>query len=418
MIDLLKFCHQFRLKSKKENEQKLTLKIKTLFTGTEAQLQQEIKDFHSNRANKKIELEDQEAILEAEQYDFGEITKKVDEHDRKHHALVLDRQREKDLHEQKVKYIKHMCTKLKMNVTGDADNLDDARAAEMVANIRAEIAKVDGNIKEMIAHNEREDEKLEQEIRKYSDEGSRVEAELVQITSRLKELRSTLAQVMDELRKIERSSGKLKDVQDNIADFQRKREALQAKESTQGLATQIGEQREEKQRLSDELEGIDMQITELSTMATLMAQVSAKQKHLEKKEAEASRITRRHEDSLQRLLPNESIGVGIKRKIEALNQDLRVKTNRLDAEARLKETHVNVGKSQQQSKKQELNKLEVELRRLEEDIERECDSMPFNEYLAMVKENVDKAQMEYSELKSSEVFYKTYVDPFFFERTL
>lgn len=382
------------------------LKIKTPFNGTEHELQQKIEQFHSDRADKKDELDEKEALLQTEAYDHREISKKVDEHDRKHHSLISDRQREKELYEQKVKYIKNMCTKLNMNASCDSENLNDGRVIELVANIRAEMAKVDGRIKEMIAKNEREDEKLEKEIRKYSDEESRVEAELAQITSRLKELRSTLTQLSDELRKIERNTGKLKDVQNSIENFQKKREEMKAKEQSQGLCTQIAGQREEKQRLSDELEGIDMQITELSTMATLLAQVSAKQKHLEKKEAEANRITRRHDDDLQKLLPNESVGVGIKRKIEALNQELRIKTNKLDAEVRLSDNHINVGKSQQQSKKQELSALEAELRRLEEEIDRECDSTPFDEYLATVKENVDKAQMEYSELKSSEIFYK------------
>lgn len=376
-----------------------------MFTGTESELEHEIVQFNARRAEKKIELDDKDDVLQTEHYEYSEITRKVDEHDRKHHSLVSERQREKELYEQKVKYIKNMCTKLAINVTFNLENCNE-RAAEIVANIKTEMANVDAKIKEMIANNEREDEKLEKEIRKYSDEGSRVEAEIVQITNRLKELKSTLAQQSEELRKIERNSTKLKIVQDSIVNLQQKGEELKAKEASEGLDTQIADQREEKQRLSDELEGIDMQITELSTMTTLLAQVSAKQKHLEKRETEANRLTRKHDESLQLLLPNEHIKVGIKRKIEALNPDLRMKTSKLEAEIRLKENHVMVGKSQQQNKKQEIAKLDAEQRRLEEDIDRECDSTPFNEYLAMVKENVDKNQMEYSEHKSSEIFYK------------
>lgn len=376
-----------------------------MFTGTESELEHEIVQFNARRAEKKIELDDKDDVLQTEHYEYSEITRKVDEHDRKHHSLVSERQREKELYEQKVKYIKNMCTKLAINVTFNLENCNE-RAAEIVANIKTEMANVDAKIKEMIANSEREDEKLEKEIRKYSDEGSRVEAEIVQITNRLKELKSTLAQQSEELRKIERNSTKLKIVQDSIVNLQQKGEELKAKEASEGLDTQIADQREEKQRLSDELEGIDMQITELSTMTTLLAQVSAKQKHLEKRETEAKRLTRKHDESLQLLLPNEHIKVGIKRKIEALNPDLRMKTSKLEAEIRLKENHVMVGKSQQQNKKQEIAKLDAEQRRLEEDIDRECDSTPFNEYLAMVKENVDKNQMEYSEHKSSEIFYK------------
>lgn len=407
MIKFPNFVFYFRLKNKTENAQKLTLKIKTPFNGTESELLREIEKFHSDRANKKIELEDKEDVLQTEKYEFGESTKKVDEHDRKHHSLVMDRQREKELYEQKVKYIKNMCTKLKMNVTLDLENVNDERTvAELVANIKAEMVKVDGKIKEMIATNEREDEKLEKEIRKYSDEESRIEAELHQIVNRLKELKQTLAQQSEELRKIERSTGKLKDVQDNIAKCQKRYEDMKAEEASQGIGTQIADRRDEKQRLSDELEGIDMQITELSTMATLLAQVSTKQKHLEQKEAEVTRLTRKHADSLQQLMPNERLGSGIKRKIEAMNTDLRIKANRLEAEGRRKDSQEKVARNQQQHKKQELSKLEAELRQSEEEIDRECDSTPFNEYLAMVKEQVDKNQMEYSEMKSSEVFFK------------
>lgn len=390
-----------------ENAHKLTDKIRTMFAGTEAELEREIQQFNARRAEKKTELEDKEDVLQTEQYEYSEMSKKFAEHDRKCHSLTLDRQREQDLHAQKAKYVKNMCTKLNVNVTFDIDNFNE-RANELVTEIKSEMTKIDGKIKEMIAHNEREDEKLEKEIRKYSEDGSRVEAEIVQITSRLKELKATLAQQSDELRKIERSSNRLKEVQTAIEHNKKKHDELVAKTDSQGTRAQIAESRAEKQELSDELEGVDMQITELSTMATLLAQISAKQKQLEEKEADARRITNKHRDSLERLLPNDNIGVGIKAKIEHVNQEVRIKTNRLEAEIRLKENQITVSKSQQHDKSQQIEKLEAELRRLEGEINRACDSKPFDECLATVKEDVDKHQMEYSELKSSDVFFKKY----------
>lgn len=388
-----------------ENAEKLTRKIRTIFTGTESELNHEIGQFEARRAEKKIELDDKEVVLQTEQYEYSEISKKVDDQDRKYHSLVSERQRENELYTQKAKYMKHMCTKLNINVTFDIETCKE-RAANLVADIKTELGKIDGKIKEMIANNEQEDEKLEKEIRKYSDDGSRVEAELVQITNRLKELKSTLAQQIEELRKIERSNTKLEDVQKHIEKVQQKHEKLVGDANLQGKRAQIEEHRTEKQRLSEDLEGIDMQITELSTFAAILAEVNGKQKHLEKKESEANVLINQHRDSLQQLLPDESIEKGIKEKIETLNQQLRTTTNRLEAEIRFKENHVGVVKNQQQHIKKELNKLETEQRQLEEEIERECDSEPFDSVLASTKELVENHQMEYSTFKSSESFYK------------
>lgn len=368
-------------------------------------MEREIEQFNARRAEKKIELEDKEDVQQTENYEFDEITKKVNEHDRKVHSLISDRQREQDLYTQKARYIKSMCAKLNINVTFDIENSNE-RAADLVTSIKAAMATVDGKIKELIANNEREDEKLEKEIRKYSDEGSRVEAELIQITNRLKESKSTLAQQSEELRKIERSTGKLKDVQKNIETIQRNRTEFEAKADSQGVRAQIVEHRTEKQRLSDELEGVDTLITMLSTMATLLAEVTTKEKQLEKRESEAHRIQNKHADSLKRLWTNQSIDVGIKRKIESLNQELRLLVNRLEAENRLKENQMNASKIQLQNKMKELKQMETEQRNLEEQIYAECEHLAFDDVLATVKENVDKYQMEYSELKSSDVFYK------------
>lgn len=183
-------------------------------------------------------------------------------------------------------------------------------------------------------------------------------------------------------------------------------EQLAANSKPEELREQIAKSREEKKELSGELEEIDEQITFISSMANILAEVTTKEKHLEKRESEAKRIKNKHYDSFQHLFAGEQIESNFKRKIDTMSQQLRTEVNKLEAEIRLKENQVQGHKAQLQSKKQELGRYENELRKLEEDIDQVCEQMPFVDVLAATKDNVAKYQMEHSSFKSSELFYR------------
>lgn len=402
------FILHFRLSNQQENARKLSSKIKDIFMGSEKDLEEEIKLFNARQLQKRNEVGDKEVEQAGCEHELGQITKRVEESDRKYHSLLNDREREQDLYAERNEFIAEMCKKLDIRTDFDIRNCND-RAAGLVVNIRTEMAKVNEKVKEIVARNEKVDAEQEKQIQLHRGEEVRIKSEIKSITQQTNDLEKTLDKQKEQLRQIERSGQTLAEVRAKLAKVQAGTEQLTSQTNTQGLKGEIADDRKNKEKLSDELDEIDEQITFISSMANILAQVETKEKHIEKRESEVRRIKNKHFDSLKRLFPDENVEANFKRKIETLGQQLRTDTNRLEAEIRLKENQAQVFRAQLQAKKPEQISLENEQRKLEEAIYKECEHTPFIDVLAATKDNVEKYQMEYSTHKSSDGFYKKLV---------
>lgn len=394
-----------RLKNQLDNARKLSSKIKNIFAGGEAELQQEIDSFRTKKLQKQDELENNEVQLKKAEYDQSQSAKRVAECDRKLHLMMQDRQREQDLYSEKADYISKLCEDLKITVDFDIKNNND-RAAGLVVNIRTAMTKENDRIQEIKTNNDKEDAEQEKEIREYREKGVKIESEIDSVIKQLKESESMQGEQSQQLKLIQQSGKKLLDVRSKITEIKEMCKQRQKDFNSQGMREEIEQHRKEKTVVSDKLEEVDCQIGYSNTMASTLANFNTKKKHLEKQEAEVKRLKNKHFDNFQRFFPNETVESNFKRKIDAINQKFNLDSNRLDAKIRLKENHMSNFRSQIQSKKQDLKNLENELRQLEEEIDRVCEQTRFEDVLAATRENVDKWQMEHSSYKSSEVFYK------------
>ncbi|XP_055313426.1 DNA repair protein RAD50-like [Sitodiplosis mosellana] len=396
------------LKNEQQNADNCTAKIREIFMGSETELQQKVNSFKAQHLQKQTELSQNESMVKNAENELNRITKSYDEHNRKYYSLLQDSAREQDLYEEKAGYIKDLCTDLKINVDFDIKN-DNKRAGELVANIRTALSEEQASVKKIADNNEKLDAEQEQELRGHREEEIRIKSEIASITKQLKDLEQTLDKQKEELKNAEKSGRLLASARQAIAKIQTALDEKTASSNTQGTRDEVGKHKEERQQWAGQLEEIDEQITYLSSMASVLANVETKEKLIEKRESEVRRIKNKHHASLQRLFPDEMIESNFKRRIESIGQKLQTEVNRLEAEIRLNENKTEKFKIQCQSKKQEQTTLEGELRKLEADIDNVCEQNPFDEVLAETKENVAKLQMEHSSSKSSELFYKKYI---------
>lgn len=350
-------------------------------------------------------MDDKEVALQCTQCELNQLTKQIEENDRKYHSLRQSREREQDLYAEKANYIDKMCQALNITVDFDIRNCND-RAGDLVVGIRNSLGQVNTKIKEIIANNEKLDAEHEKAIQVHREDKTRIESEIKSIAQQLLVSEESLAHQREELRKAELSNKLLEETSSRISNIQAAKQQLNEQKAARNIRGKIDEHRAEKQTKGDELDEVDGQITAISKFATLLAQVNSKEQHIEKRESEIRRIKNKHFDNFQKLFANETIETGIKRKIEQLNVSLRCTVNKLEAEVRRHERQVDDRKNQLQNKKQELNVHEDELRKLEEEIDKECEQLPFVEVLASAKELSEKYQMEFSTLKSSDIFYK------------
>lgn len=386
----------------------MSAQIKTVFQGSETELEEEIRTFKERQLRKNYELAESEVTLGTATYELDQIVKRHGENDRKYHLLIQDRQREQDLCDEKAQFIRNLCANLNINADFDIQN-DNNRSAALVQTIRTKLNEEQNGIKEIANENEKVDAEQEQEIRTHREQEVRIKSEITSTIKQMKELEETLAAQQAEIKKIETSGKILTEVQTNVKKIQAVHDQLLQQKNTQNTQNDIDKFRTEKRQLSDELEGIDEQITVLSSMATILAEVTSKEKQIEKRESDFRRIKNKHFQNLQRLFPGETIESGYKRSTENLGIKLQTEVSRFEAEVRLKEGQIQTFKAQLQSKKREHTNMEDELRRMQNDIDRVCEQTPFVDILATTKENVAKHQMELSSYKSSEVFYKKYI---------
>lgn len=225
----------------------------------------------------------------------------------------------------------------------------------------------------------------------------------------MNELERQLVKYKDDLKSVEQSDNKRRTICVQIAKNKGDLEELTATTNTQSVQSEIAVHCDEEQKLSDELNDIDIQITSISAMTTLLAEIRTKEMDIEKREREIRDIKERHCESFKILFPNENIETSFKRKIDILSIELHTQTNQLEAEIHLIRNEIQKKVSQLQNKNQERDNFEEELKNLEGEIDRECNQIDFAEALASTKENVDTFQMEYSALQSSDGFYKKLV---------
>lgn len=208
-----------RLSNQKENASALSTKIKNMHAGGIDELQQEINSFSAKQTRKRNELDNNEHTLKNAESKQSVITKRVDESDRKFHSLLQEREREQELFAEKGDYVEKLCADLNINVDFNIKNSNE-RVPELMPKIREALAREQECVKEISASNEKADAEQEQEIRSHREQEVRLKSEIASTAKQLKDSEQELAKHKNELRIVEQSSVKLKEIQGKIAQIQ------------------------------------------------------------------------------------------------------------------------------------------------------------------------------------------------------
>lgn len=394
-----------RLLNAEKNAEKVSNNIVDLFPGDIDELKTKIEEFNEEQLLITTELTEEEQKLKRAKREDDEIQKQIADHDRKYHTKVAERRQEQELYAKRAEQIKQLCTSLDIAMDFDVEN-DNERAVSLIPSIRTAISTEGDRITEIERNNERIDAEQEKEVRIVREEEIRINSEVESIRKQLTTTNDELKKQQDVIKIAQENRRKLQDLSLSISRVHSTLETMIKNANTDELRDEIGKSREERERLNTELEHLDEQIQELNSFATILADVTAKEKHIEKREGEMRRIKNKHHESLKKIFPNEVIQSKFKQKIESLGQQLRTEINRLEAEIRRRDSLVSNLKNNQRNKKQQIAEAETEKIKLEDEIDKLCESDPFEEVLAKTKENTAKLQMENSSLKSSELFYK------------
>lgn len=395
----------FRLTNAQTNVNRLQTKIVEPFLGTIEELQQNIDALSEQHMVMTAEKAEELTKLQMAKHEEASIGKQIDEKNRKYHTLVEQRTQEQDLYAKRAIQIKELCAALNIVLDFDVSN-DNHRANSIIPRIKAAMDAEKERIAEIAANNNRIDAAQEQEIVKMKKDDARINSEIQSLQKEIAKMTMDENKQKAEKATAEESRKKLQDNARQITQIKGALESILSNTNTQDEQEEILRKREERDRLNIELESLDEQIQDLSSMAQILATVAEKEKLIEKKGSEIRRIKNKHAEHLKKLFDNETIESNFKQKIESLNQHLRTDINRLEAEMKRRESNLNSLKMNRQNLKQQLSDAEVERNKLEAEIDFVCESEPFQDIFERTKEEQAKLQMEHSSFKSSESFYK------------
>lgn len=404
-VIVLSFLFPSRLRNHQENAQNVSSKIKDIFTGDDNALRNEIESFKVQYVQKRIEMSKKEIALRSVESDLSRISTQIKENDQNYHLLLKDHTRELKLHAEKIDYIQKICEKLDINADFDIKCGND-RAADLIVHIQNALVKVDDKIQKIIAATNEIDAKQEKDIQAHRSDEIRINSEIDSIVEQLNELERELNENKVEFTVVEQTDDNLNEIRMEIAKNKSVLEQLMATNNTESFRNEIAMHCDEEQKLSDKLNEIDVQITSITKLATLLADIRTKENYINKRQDEIRDIKEKHCTSFHILFPNENIENSFKQRIDALGKELRTQTKLLEKKIQSIDNEIQRTKNKLQNKKQESDNFEEELKKLEAEINKECNQKPFAEVLTSTKENVEKYQMEYSALQSSGVFYE------------
>lgn len=380
-------------------------KIVEVLPGSKAELDAKLEDFHEGYMAMTTELVEKDDQLKLALRKEQEINKQELDCNSKFHTLAKECEQEQDLYSKRAQLIKKLCTDLNIDVTFDVEN-DNKRAVGLIPNIKQKIEAEKKRIADVLKENETIDAEQEQEIRGFREEEVRINSETQSIQRQLTESRDLLRKQKISIENVEKSREELRLIIRKLAqlksamdDFERH---TQVPELQEGLAAN----RTERDKLKEEVENLDEQVQALNTYASIMADVKGKEQHVAMRMADERRIRNKHHESLRKIFADGEIHSNFKRRVEQEGQKLRSESNRLEAVHKRREASALTLKNNLRNKKEQKTDAESERNRLDVEIERVCESEPFEEVLAEAREQTDKFKMEYSSLKSSEMFYK------------
>lgn len=365
--------------------------------------------FKTEMSSKEQELTESKSNLERDKVRCDGINREAQEMDRQLTTLIAHSEQQQETYDEKARYIREICERLNIPITFDLGN--DNKRAEAVAK-QAETAVVgeEKKVDELQKKHDQTQTTHEQRITELRNKKVTIETALKGKREQSKQLEADVTQHKEAISIIEQRASKQKDVTNMIDKLQKTFNDAKNNEMIDKMQDHLMVNHTRSAELNAAIENLDDQISVLSKNATILAQVNAKEKQMEKYENDIRRIRNKHADNLEELLNGEKIEKNYKQRVEQESQRLRTEIDRIEKEMRTNDNQLSECLHSHKSKKHELSRLEAKLRELKDKIYENCQSTPFAEVLAETKENAAKAQMEHSALQSAKAFYKDYID--------
>lgn len=389
----------------------MSAKIKTPYTGTAAELDEELQNFKCLQTEKKTDLSRHIAEQKLLQEQEKQLQSQLNDCDRKLQQLMFQRQQEQDLNDEHRKLVVDLRKQLNLKVC----ELDDEPSqAASTAEIEAQLNRADKMLDEMRTKQERINREKQENIDRIRESRSAIDSEVSGKQRQLAELEAEHKQSKQKIDSIENSAKALATVTQQLNETTRQYEEFTANSKMERkkevLDTEIGQERE----LQTKVSAIDKDIAFLSSIAKVTAEIGIKDGQLRDRTEEQRKVRNKHAENLSCLINGRAIEQDYQRNVQTAVQNLQREIGDLNRRHQSNQQSITRLQMQRTTMKDELAKAERELTDGEEKLFKHCAAGEFADVLQRVKMQVDKLQLDVGALKASDKLYKKWVAIFSF----
>lgn len=407
-----------RLGKCKEHQASLSSKIRTPHDGTVAQLDRELDAFHAKQIQIQTDLRQFVDDLARANANEKRLLQQLGELDRKRTTLIMQRQQEQELHDERVGHLSDLCKRLNVAAAIPSEELLNttigaANIETVLEQTRAAFDREDGALVALEQRHDREEAALQADIDRCREKRSKVESDITSANRQAAQLRQEQSRTQQKIDGVEKTAKQLKVIAAEIAKVDRCHADYSRDLDLDADREKIVAKEQAINELQDQQDVLDVDVSVLSANAKLSAELGLKQSALEQREVEVRKLRHKHADHLTQLLPAAEAATvptsQFKSFVQTVGQSLRreldVGQKRL---ARLQQTSTELQMTRK-NQRAELQRSERDLTESEERLYEQCQSTAYEDVLARVKTTVDKLQLDHGALKASEVLYAKYM---------
>ncbi|KAH8370095.1 hypothetical protein KR093_002147 [Drosophila rubida] len=383
---------------------KLSKNIKKLFDGSLVELDLEIQSFNRRMTEMTFQRTDVEEQLSKIKRSHADLQKTLATHDKELYVAKQKYKNEEECKLQLAKNINNFCTKLE--VTMDKKITENPEKLEEMIDVT--LKSKQREINELSARNDQADQTRQAKIDDLRIDITKSEQSLKSQEKQKNASEQESQELELKIKQIEISVHQLKALDKQITDTDEKYESATRSFNHDECRQTIANKKTSVAEKQARFKSLDQQLTFLNSIAKLMAEITLKEKELEKKNQEVNRVKSKHSDNLG-IFFKEPITNNYRRAVQNAYEKLRREIQDLNEKGNAQKLNEQSYEIKRKNLVGDIERMEKEIQQLDERIYQKCLSTPYDELILRSKTTIAKLQLEHGALKSSEAMYKKYI---------
>lgn len=402
-----------KLENCQEQQKNLKRKIRKLETDKSVDdLEFEIQCFKESVQVKQGNLKAKEVSLREQMKGEKELQTKVNEMKSRSGTLVYKRQQEQELLATRAKRVTKLCLKLSITVDSQLENMS-VSLEPIFDQIVMQVAGEEDSVRDMAQRHDKQDEVYQTKIDQHRVSIAAIEAEVVAKREQVTRLKQEERKLSKEIQEIESSAKLLKTLSKELDTIDAQAKEFEATTDLEALQAELDEKKQSKSKLESQMEKLDDEIHFLTSIASLTSGIAMKQAQLDERESEVGRLRNKHQANLKSILgttnPLSPTTPNYRRSVLAKQEACKAEKRTLADDLKRKQMKFAALQNSRKNQAENVKRVKAELVELEERVYDVCGADEYEAVLAKHKEGMDKCQLEFGAVKSSEALYKKYI---------